>query len=64
MFRFSVGKLINYLSKPEFLCVVLQYLEETQMRKIHEREDLARNYPAYYRAVENFLNLSSLTNRV
>ena len=23
MFRFSVGKLIKYLSKPEFLCVVL-----------------------------------------
>ena len=64
MFRFSVGKLIKYLAKPEFLCVILQYLQETQMRRIHMREVLARNQTAYYRAMENFLNLSSISNRV
>lgn len=64
MFRFSVGKLIKYLSKPEFLVVILQYLQETRMERIHQRHVLAKNEGAYYRAIENFLNLSSLKERI
>jgi hypothetical protein len=30
------------------------------MERIHQRQVLAKNESAYYRAVENFLNLSSL----
>ena len=64
IFRFSICKLIDYLSRPELLVMTLQYLQDTQMDRVHRRKVLAKNQEAYYRALENLLNLCSLNKRV
>ena len=58
--RFSICKLIDYLSRPELLIMTVQYLQDTQMDRVHRRKVLAKNQKAYYRALENLLNLCSL----
>ena len=60
IFRFSICKLIDYLSRPELLIMTVQYLQDTQMDRVHRRKVLAKNQKAYYRALENLLNLCSL----
>ena len=64
IFRFSICKLIDYLSRPELLIMTVQYLQDTQMDRVHRRKVLAKNQKAYYRALENLLNLCSLNYRV
>jgi len=59
IFRFSISKLSEYLCKETFLIIVMQYLKETQLQRIHQRAVLLKNKSAYYRVVENLLNFSN-----
>lgn len=36
----------------------------TQMRRIHQRTVLAKNKPAYYRALENMFNFSEKNEQI
>ena len=58
IFRFSISKLSEYLCKETFLIIVMQYLRETKLQRIHQRAVLLKNKSAYYRVVENLLNFS------
>lgn len=58
IFRFSIGKLIEYLKDESFVMILLQYIRDTKMQRVHKREVLFKNYGAYYKAMENMLNLS------
>lgn len=64
IFRFSIEKLIVNLEDDSFITVFLQYLFETQLRRINEREVLLKNHGAYYRAIENMLNFSSKQRQI
>lgn len=64
IFRFSIGKLISFLENEQFLLILLQYLKDTQLERIHKRGVLCKNYGAYYRAIENMLNLSAKSQEV
>ena len=64
IFRFSIEKLTNFLSKDTFLVLLQQYLMATQMRRIHQRTVLAKNKPAYYRALENMFNFSEKNEQI
>ena len=59
IFRFSIEKLTQDLEDDSFVTMFLQYLFETQSRRINERKVLVKNEGAYYRATENMLNFSS-----
>ena len=37
IYRFSIGKLMNYISEETFLLILMQYLNKTQMHRIHQR---------------------------
>ena len=58
IFRFSIDKLIYYIKDDFFLILFLYYFQDTQMKRAHQREVLKKNSKAYYRAVENIINLS------
>lgn len=64
IFRFSIEKLTNFLIQDSFLLLLLQYLKESQMQRIHERTVLAKNKAAYYRALENMFNFSDKNSQV
>ena len=64
IFRFSIGKLMNYISEDTFLLILMQYLNKTQMHRIHQRKVLQKNSSAYYRAVENLLNFSDKSDHL
>ena len=58
VFRFSISKLISNIEDEVFLTVLFQYIKETKMRQIHQRQVLNKNASAYYRALENIMNHS------
>lgn len=58
IFRFGIQKLTTFLGIDPFQVLILQYLSKTRMERVHRRSLLARHQDAYYRAVENFINLS------
>ena len=60
IFRFSIIKLSEYISKETFIILLMQYLNETSMKRIHSRSILAKHKEAYYRVVENFFNFSEI----
>lgn len=64
IFRFSIQKLIKYLDDFCFLQLVLQYLKSTQMQRAHTRQVMYKNHVAYYRVVENLINLSSRSHQM
>ena len=40
------------------LIIIIEYLKHTSIERVHERSVLCKNYSAYYRAIENMVNLS------
>ena len=58
IFRFSIEKLLKFLEDYTFLAILMKYLQETKMRNVHSRKVLNKNQGAYYRVVENMVNLS------
>ena len=60
IFRFSIIKLSEYISKETFITLLMQYLKDTSMQRIHSRSILAKHKKAYYRVVENFFNFSEI----
>ena len=57
-FRFSIEKLQLFANDIIFLILMLQYLKQDKMKRIHTRSVLSKNASSYYRAVENLLNNS------
>lgn len=57
IYRFSIEKLLISLKDDSYLVILMQYIRETKLRRIHQREVLGKNVGAYYRAIENMLNL-------
>jgi hypothetical protein len=64
IFRFSIEKLTNYLKNNMFLIILLQYLKDTNFSRIHKRQVLQKNKTAYYRAIENMLNLGEKQEQI
>ena len=64
IFRFSIEKLLNYLSKDTFLVIMLSYIKDTQLQRFHQRPVLTKNVAAYYRAIENMINFSEKKERI
>ena len=64
IFRFSIEKLTNYLKNDMFLAILFQYLQDTKFSRIHERQVLQKNKTAYYRALENMLNLGEKQDQI
>ena len=64
IFRFSIEKLTKFLAEDSFLLILLQYLKESKMQRIHQRTVLAKNKAAYYRALENMFNFSEKNQQV
>ena len=63
-FRFSIERLKNFIDDPIFIVITLQYLHETQMSRVLQRKTLRKNASAYYRAIENIINLSQYKNEL
>ena len=59
-FRFSIEKLQLFSNDIIFLILLLQYLKNEKMQRVHTRTVLAKNAESYYRAVENLLNYSQI----
>ena len=58
IFRFSIEKLTKFLEDESFILLFLQYIKESQLKRIHQRQVLNKNQAAYYRAIENMVNFS------
>jgi len=58
IFRFSIEKLLHYLSNDSFLVILLSYIQDSQLQRFHQRPVLMKNMGAYYRAIENMINFS------
>ena len=58
IYRFSVEKLTNMVDDKFIMIVLLQYVMETKMQRLHTKPQTAKNIDAYYRAVENLINES------
>ena len=63
-FRFSIERLKNFIDNPIFIVITLQYLKETQMSRVLQRKTLRKNDNAYYRAIENMINLSKFKHQI
>ena len=59
-FRFSIEKIQLFANDNICLILLLQYLKQQKMTRVHERTVLAKNASSYYRAVENILNNSNV----
>ena len=57
-FRFSLEKLVFFCEDLEFMLVLLQYILDTELSRVHLKDSLAPNATCYYRAVENLINES------
>ena len=57
-YRFTQEKIRTYVDHPLLMLFTLQYLKDTKMKRIHTRDTLAKNCDAYYRSIENMINLS------
>jgi len=57
LYRFSIEKLLNYLKDDSYLVILMHYIKDTQLKRIHQRSVLKKNLGAYYRVIENMLNL-------
>ena len=59
-FRFSFEKVNEFIDRPIMKVMILEYLRQTQMKRVHQRKTLCKNVNAYYRAMENIINISQL----
>ena len=59
LYRFSLDKVKQYIDNPAFMIITLQYLKETRMHRIHQRQVLSRYCDKNYRALENMINNSN-----
>mgnify|MGYP000891429231 CR=1 FL=1 len=64
IFRFSIEKLTNYLKNDMFIVILLQYIKNTSFGRIHARQVLSKNKVAYYRALENMVNLGEKQDQI
>ena len=53
----------EYVDDPILMLFTLQYLKDNQMQRIHVKDSLAKNIPAYYIALENIINESKFKEK-
>jgi len=57
-YRFSLEKLLYFSENLELMVLLLQYLAETGLKRVHTKDSMSPNATCYYRAVENLVNES------
>jgi len=57
-YRFSLEKLMFFSEDLELMLILLHYLLDTRMNRVHTKESLSPNATCYYRAIENLINES------
>ena len=62
--RFCTEKMRFYVSNPYLMIITLQYIQSTQLRRFHDRPCLKKNPSAYYRAIENMINISPIKSQI
>ena len=51
-------KVKSFIDNPLMMTMIVEYLKQTLLRRSHERVTLNKNTNAYYKAIENMINLS------
>ena len=57
-YKFAQNKMRSFVDNPLIMLFVLQYLKDTKVDRIHTRTTLKNNSDAYYRSIENIINIS------
>jgi RNase P protein component len=57
-YRFSIQGVNNFINNPIMMIFVMEYLKNTHLKRAHMRSTMKRNLNAYYKAMENLINLS------
>ena len=57
-YKFAQEKMRSFVDDPLIMLFTLQYLKDTRFNRAHTRETLSKNSDAYYRAIENMINIS------
>ena len=63
-YRFSIEKLNDFINDRVFTVMFLQYLQTTQLGRLHKKQLYIKTINNYYRAVENMINISTLRNEM
>ena len=63
-FRFSIERVKNFIDHPIMMIIVLEYLKQTHMTRIYRKKTLKKNIHAYYKAMENIINLSQFKHSI
>lgn len=61
-FRFSFEKVNQFIDNPMLMVFILEYLKQTKMTRVYQRPTLKKNLKAYYKAMENMINVSQFKN--
>ena len=62
-FRFAQVKMQQFVEEPLLMLFTVKYITDTELVRIHSREILSKNDEAYYRAIENMINLTPYKNQ-
>jgi len=57
-------KVHHFSNSPTFLLLLLQYVKDTKLRRIHQRSSMRINPAAYYRALENIIDNSRFNTTI
>ena len=52
-------KVQHFSNNPMFLILLVKYLKESEMKRVHQRKTMRKTSVTYYRALENIINNSS-----
>ena len=63
-FRFSIERVKNFIDHPIMMIIVLEYLKQTAMTRIYRKNTLKKSVHAYYKAMENIINLSQYKHTI
>lgn len=58
--KFSIEQVSIYVNHPPFMVILLQYIKETKLERVHQLAVLKQNAKVTYRAIENIIHISSL----
>lgn len=55
-YRFSMEKLMKFSNSPIFQLMLLHYLKESKMQRVHQKSVFKKSVRNYYKAMENIIN--------
>ena len=56
--EFSIDDLLNYIDDDPSTILLIQYIKDTKVTRLHSLSNLNKVFGAYYRALENMINYS------